>query len=270
VFRRGRVRPSPDELSRIQWFHSIDLGDGLVTPGSKSAPYLEEQLAALELPDLRGKTVLDIGAWDGFFSFEAERMGAARVVALDYHVWGLDMPAYAKYIEQCQSQGVIPQTFGQAGSWFRPKELPGRAGFDLAHRALGSCVEPVVGDFMSMDLSTLGTFDVVFFLGVLYHLENPFLGLRRLAQLTSALSIIGSVCVEIPGAEDRQVWEFFENDELSQDPSNWWAGNAAALQGVTRAAGFSRVELKSSHAPGSLPREVPGFHYTRAILHATV
>src|SRR5215212_405478 len=75
------------------WFHSVDLGMGVITPGVKSHERLREELASLRLPDLRGKDVLDIGAWDGFFSFAAERLGAARVVALDHHVWGLDREA---------------------------------------------------------------------------------------------------------------------------------------------------------------------------------
>jgi hypothetical protein len=67
-----------EELEQIAqsvpfWWHSIDLGHGVVTNGFKSVEVLKRELKALRLPDLRGKTVLDIGAYDGFFSFEAER-----------------------------------------------------------------------------------------------------------------------------------------------------------------------------------------------------
>ena len=72
------------------WFHSIDLGRGVITPGDKSAALLQRQLAELRLPELKGKSVLDIGAWDGFYSFAAEAAGAARVVSLDHFVWALD------------------------------------------------------------------------------------------------------------------------------------------------------------------------------------
>ncbi len=67
------------EISALRWWHSIDLGDGVVTPGYKSPELLETELAALRLPDLAGRSVLDIAAWDGYFSFAAERLGAARV-----------------------------------------------------------------------------------------------------------------------------------------------------------------------------------------------
>ena len=56
------------------WFHTIDLGEGIVTDGRDESP---RKLGWIGLPrDLRGRTVLDVGAWDGFFSFEAERRGA--------------------------------------------------------------------------------------------------------------------------------------------------------------------------------------------------
>jgi len=74
------------------WWHSIDLGDGIVTPGTKTSEWLTAELAQLELGDLRGKSVLDIGAYDGYYSFAAERMGAERVVALDGWVWSVDLP----------------------------------------------------------------------------------------------------------------------------------------------------------------------------------
>ncbi|EQD47546.1 Methyltransferase type 11, partial [mine drainage metagenome] len=68
------------------WWHSIDL-HGFITPGGKSQQVLHNEWRAMEVPDLSGKSVLDIGAWDGFFSFEAERHGAESVVALDHYVW---------------------------------------------------------------------------------------------------------------------------------------------------------------------------------------
>jgi tRNA (mo5U34)-methyltransferase len=69
------------QIKAIDWWHPIDLGNGVVTPGIDCTP---SRLAEIRLPeDLRGKSVLDIGAWDGFFSFEAERRGARRVLATD-------------------------------------------------------------------------------------------------------------------------------------------------------------------------------------------
>ena len=68
-------------VGELKWHHSIDLGQRIVTPGQDNSP---RKLARLNLPrSLEGKTVLDVGAWDGYFSFEAERRGAKRVLATD-------------------------------------------------------------------------------------------------------------------------------------------------------------------------------------------
>jgi tRNA (mo5U34)-methyltransferase len=160
------------EANEIIWFHSLNLGKGVVTQGVKSRMRLAYELRALRLPNLRGLTVLDIGAWDGYFSFAAERKGAKHVVALDHYAWSMDIQAQRAYIMSCVSQGLSPEPFEQVPEVWRPDELPGKRGFDLAHRCYGSSVEAVVGDFMTMDLSSLGRFDVVFFLGVLYHMQG--------------------------------------------------------------------------------------------------
>ena len=73
-------------INAREWFHSIEIEKGLVTPGRVPHWYLLDMLKSLGFPEsLEGLSVLDIGAWDGFFSFEAERRGAKRVVAYDLH-----------------------------------------------------------------------------------------------------------------------------------------------------------------------------------------
>ena len=72
-------------VEALRWYHTIDLGQGIVTRGVHDTPL---RLARLDLPlSFAGRTVLDVGAWDGFFSFEAERRGASRVVATDHYSW---------------------------------------------------------------------------------------------------------------------------------------------------------------------------------------
>ena len=74
-----------DLLERVQaltWVHSIDLGNGIVTPGMWGPPS-PTIMRALDTIDFRGKKVLDIGCWDGLWSFEAEKRGATTVVATD-------------------------------------------------------------------------------------------------------------------------------------------------------------------------------------------
>ncbi|MBI3801228.1 MAG: DUF1698 domain-containing protein [Deltaproteobacteria bacterium] len=129
-----------EHVKRIEWFHSIDLGHGIVTPGRDRS---SEKLEWIQLPaHLDGCTVLDIGAWDGFFSFEAERRGARRVLAVDSYCWG-------------------GEGWGTQG------------GFNLARRVLSSHVEDCEIEVLDLSPERVGTFDVVLFLGVLYHMKHP-------------------------------------------------------------------------------------------------
>ena len=99
---------SPEELraraDSLAWYHQIDLGQGVTTRGQSKGPFL----TAEHMPDLAGRSVLDIGAWDGYYSFLAERLGAARVMALDHYVWGVDIAARQAYWDECADQGVLP------------------------------------------------------------------------------------------------------------------------------------------------------------------
>ena len=111
----------------------------------------ERRLNLLQIPeDLTGYTVLDIGAWHGFFSFECERRGADRVVAIDRFAW---------------------DKFGM-------KE------FLNAKDSLGSNVEYHHADVHELDADTLGTFDLVLFLGVFYHHRNPLQALENIRSIT--------------------------------------------------------------------------------------
>jgi tRNA (mo5U34)-methyltransferase len=195
-------------VSARTWFHTIDLGDGLLTPGQKDTP---TEVAHLHLPaDLTGRSVLDIGAYDGFYSFESERRGAARVVAADSLAW----------------------------NW------PGsdaRGNFELAHQVLGSRVETLELTVEEISPETVGSpFDVVLFLGVLYHAPDPLGYLERVRSVTSGLAIIETVVdmldVPVPAAA------FYRGESMNGDASNHFGPNPAAVEGMLRDVGFSRVE----------------------------
>jgi SAM-dependent methyltransferase len=129
--------------------------------------------------------------------------------------------------------------------YWHPDTLPGKHPFDLAHAARNSRVTAVVGDFMAMELAPLGQFDVVLFLGVLYHLTDALGALRRVARVTApdGLAIIETEAMEAVGLHDRAYCEFFPGEELNHDASNWWAPNATALDGLCHAAGFQEVTI---------------------------
>jgi len=248
------------------WFHSIDFGEGVVSPGVKPADLLRAELAALHLPEPRGKSVLDIGAWDGFYSFAAERAGAARVVALDHYAWSLDFAVLPAYAQRCREEGRNPQPWDIVPEAWRPDELPGKRGVDLARSVLGSRAEPVVADFMTMDLAALGTFDVVLYLGVLYHMQDPLQALRRLARVTREVAVTETAAAVVGGHEDRALVELFPEDGLGGDPTNWWAPTETGLHALCRAAGFDHVRTVIPPPPPELVA-VNGPHY-RAAVHA--
>jgi len=194
----------------LRWYHTIDLGNGIVTKGVDDTPY---RLARLEFPaSFAGKTVLDIGAWDGFFSFEAERRGAARVLATDHYAW-------------------------HGAGWGTGA---GKAGFELAREARRSKVEDLAIDVMDLSPQRVGgTFDVVMFLGVLYHLPHPLLALERVASVTRDLLILETV-VDMVGA-GRPALAFYPGKELNNDPTNWFGPNIEAVHAMLNTVGFRQV-----------------------------
>jgi tRNA (mo5U34)-methyltransferase len=193
------VSPS---LETIDWWHQIELPDGSVTPGRDRSA---EKLAALHLPDLTDKTILDVGAWDGYFSFAAERLGASRVVAVDTYVW---------------------------------RRPGGKDGFEYARRALASTVEALEVEVLDISPETVGQFDVVLFLGVLYHMRHPLLALERVASVTKELLVVETLVdmtfLRTPAAA-------FYPWKLHGDETNWWGPNRAAVLGMLHSVGFERV-----------------------------
>ena len=196
-----------DAAGQIRWYHSMDLGHGIVTRGSNDP---RVYLKRLQLPPrLDGISVLDIGAWDGFYSFEAERRGAKRVLATDHHCWS--GPGWAT-----------------------------KAGFDLAHRALGSKVESLDIDVMDLTPERVGKFDLVLFLGVLYHLRHPLLALERVFSVTGRQLILETHVDML--FSSRPACAFYPGAELNRDDTNWFGPNPAAVIAMLRDVGFRRVE----------------------------
>ena len=202
----------------INWWHQIELPDGTVTPGhDQSAAKLE----SLHLPSLAGKSVLDVGALDGYFSFAAERLGAARVLATDSYMW--------------QQPG-------------------GRNGFEYARSALGSKVEDREIDVLDLSPEAVGTFDVVFFLGVLYHMRHPLLALERVASVTRELCVVETL-TDLTFLR-RPAAAFYPGRTMG-DATNWWAPNRAGLLGLLREAGFQRVEVFTRNRVARLAKNAP-------------
>ena len=132
------------EADRLWWWHSIVLGD-YTTHGHSNLECQQWISDAIPL-DLSGKFVLDVGAADGYFSFLAERRGAKRVIATDNFQ-------------------------GRGGAWSHKEDYDLRT-FNLAKKVLESKVEYQIIDVLDIEKLII-SFDVVFFLGVYYHLREP-------------------------------------------------------------------------------------------------
>ncbi len=216
------------EVAKIKhWHHCIDLGSGVFTKQGKEGKFcLKMQNWILQaFPEsLAGKTVLDIGSWDGFYSFAAEKRGASRVLATDSFVW-----------EQRELYGLTKDFWRDFGA--------GKQGFELARRVLNSQVEDQNIDVLDLNPEKLGTFDVVLFLGVLYHMKYPLLALEKVASVTKELLILETHIQPLLSLINKPIMMFYPHDELSKDITNWCGPNIAMVKSMLTTAGFAQVKL---------------------------
>jgi tRNA (mo5U34)-methyltransferase len=208
------------------WYHRIELPFGIITPGW--APVSKELYNIPE--DLSGKRVLDVGAWDGFWTFEALKRGAVQVVAID------DFSDFMGHLENTSRK-----------AW---------ATFDLCKEALGYSDEQCRRLEMSVyDISPeqLGMFDLVFFFGVLYHLRHPLLAIDKLATVCRREMYIETAILDRyspyrggfgKGYPDGQmVMEFYPGRQYANNYTNWWVPTLECLGQMVGSAGFSGVEV---------------------------
>jgi len=210
------------------WFHNIDLGHGVTTaPDHFLGDYPAAKFArfADAVPaDLTGKSVLDIGCNAGFYSVEMKRRGAARVLGID---------SDDRYLAQAR----------------------------LATRTLGF-TDIEFARLSVYDVATLGErFDLVVFMGVLYHLRHPLLALDLIREhvagdlmlfqtMQQGADTVAAVPADhpffAPGSYDPPAifddpgypkMHFIEH-AFAGDWTNWWAPNQACSAAMLRAAGF--------------------------------
>jgi tRNA (mo5U34)-methyltransferase len=196
------------KLAAMGWWHSFELPDGSTIDGVCPLEGLKHRLAQFPIPhNLTGKRVLDIGAWDGFFTFELEKRGA-EVVAID--CWD-------------------------------------NARFRLMRELLGSHADYRILDVYDLSPANVGRFDIVVFFGVLYHLKHPLLALERVCALSTDLVAVDSFVVKetqdlTTELARKPAMEFYETDEMGGMTDNWSGPNASCLAAMCRAAGFARVQ----------------------------
>lgn len=197
------------QIAALPWWHQIDFGDGLISPGRCTIDVLRAQANVYFPSRLDGLTVLDIGCWDGFNSFEAHRRGAARVLATDHAAWH-------------------PPFWGD------------RRSFDLAHAHVAPAVEVLDIDIPDLSVEKVGTFDIVLFAGVLYHLKSPVGALELIKPLVKATLIVETHMDACTITEPAAI---FYTHGYGGDGSNWWGPNRACVEGMLHRTGYSDIRF---------------------------
>jgi tRNA (mo5U34)-methyltransferase len=198
------------------WFLKIDLLAGLTTPGWCDPK--REKLPYYGLPaDMTGMRVLDIGHAEGFFSFEAERRGAAEVVGIENY------PPMARKFEICRA-------------------------------ALGSRATSYLTSVYDLDPKTFGTFDLVMFFGVLYHLRHPILALQKIHSVCTGTLLMQTATCDNPSEKPLAEFHPFgiksgPPENPSHDPTCFWFPNIAACAAMLEHVGFKAVQRLSPEAP---------------------
>jgi tRNA (mo5U34)-methyltransferase len=201
----------------IAWFHSIDLGEEGVTAGRKTLELLEAEFDRLELSydTLAGRRVLDIGCNDGFFALKCERLGG-RVTAID---------------------GIYSEGLKYIRNHLRPK---------FAYYCI---------DLLSPSFGELGQFDVILYLGVLYHTMYPFEQLVRIANACSdgAALLLETGYYNIPGMETEPTLLFNYEGKVTSDLSSPVWPSIEWLKQTLRRIGFAEVIILDTGSAADAP-----------------
>jgi tRNA (mo5U34)-methyltransferase len=206
------------QVSSYGWYHTIDLGGGVVTTGMfDHRPVVERYLIPR---DLSGMRCLDVGTMDGFWAFEMERRGAAEVVAADLAtVDELDWPA--------RWRPRVTTTLDETK----------QARFDLAHEALGSRVRRIERSVYELG-PDLDQFDLVFCGDLLIHLKDPITAVQRIRSVCRGSAILCNPIKRFRFAPRRALAQFDGIDEFQ-----WWLLSEATLKRMMLAAGFVQIEV---------------------------
>jgi tRNA (mo5U34)-methyltransferase len=210
------------------WYHTIDVADGVTTPGWFD---LRHALDRLPWPDVKGKRCLDIGTFDGFFAFELERRGAAEVLAVDiedHRLW--DWPADAR-------PGAVDIDRDVA---FRGP--PKGAGFRLLAEAMDSSVEWRPISIYDLDPTTVGRFDVVVCGSLLLHLRDPVRALEAVHSVCDGW-LLSSEQIELSTTLLTRRRPLFRLDGSGKN-CQWWLANGAGHERLLWSGGFA-VDARS-------------------------
>ena len=252
------------DVERYQWYHTGDLGNGLVTPGVYD---YRETMSAFGFPeDMSGMTVLDVGSATGFFAFEFERRGA-RVVSMELpslrdldRFPGQSVESSLRKIENMMHKS---EPYTERDLYWYLLEGP----FRYCREKLGSKVERCYSTVYDITLERTGVregFDLVFIGDVLIHTLYPLKALAALAPLCRGQLVLAGVLPEGPQEPPAMVYiggADAENDEVA-----WWHPNLSCLMQMLQKLGFAEVDQVGFHKGALRPS---GYEFERVILRAT-
>jgi tRNA (mo5U34)-methyltransferase len=223
-------RDVAEAAARFPWYHTIELGDGVVTEGMFDHRGVTDRYL---LPaDLAGMRCLDVGTMDGFWAFEMESRGADEVVAIDLgQPDELDWPP----LWRDQVRPTLDETK--------------QARFALAHDALGSSVRRVERSVYALG-DDLGKFDLIFCGDLLVHLKDPITAVQRMHAACRGSTILCNPVKRFRFARRRPLAEFDGIEEF-----RWWLLSEASLERIMRATGFAQVQIGRQF---DLPARGPG------------
>lgn len=226
---RPEAKPIVDRIAGLTWYHTIDLGQGVETPGFADH---RAQLAHYGLPEsFAGKRCLDIATFDGYWAFEFERRGAAEVVAIDVaQRTDLDCPRWMLR---------DPEGFDLTGGMGES--------FAVAHDLLDSKVQRVERSVYDLDPEIDGMFDVVFLSDLLVHLRDPQLAIERAYSVCRGELIVADMySPELDALGEVPAAQFLAPGET------WWYPNVACMKQWMKVAGFEPVTEVSRFVLDSL------------------
>jgi tRNA (mo5U34)-methyltransferase len=259
------------DISRYYWYHTIDLGGGLITPGLYD---YRETISAFRFPeDMRGTTVLDVGSATGFFAFEFERRGA-RVVSVELPSLrdldcfpGQDIRVSLRKIERMifpDGLDLESRRRGDSEPELYRCLLDGP--FQFCKTRLGSKVErcySTIYDLTPEKLGVAGGFDLIFVGDVLVHTLYPLKALAALAPLCRGALVLAQSLPD--GPQEPPAMAYVGGADPDEDHLSWWLPNKSCLTEMLTKLRFPIVEEVGWHS-GTLQ---PGGHrFSRAILRA--
>jgi SAM-dependent methyltransferase len=244
-----------ERLENYYWYHTIDLGNGLITPGVYD---FRPQLPVFGFPDrMAGMRVLDVGSATGFFTFEFERRGAEVV--------SVELPSLAAWdMLDAERDEVIRELI----AWHKvdtaeqayDRHLDGP--FRFCQSVLGSGVKRCYSSVYDLTLAKLGgeTFDLIFAGDVLLHLFSPLKALDVLAGLCRG-SLVVTIDAAFPGPAHLPMLAFLGDHR--DDQRAWWIASVGCVEAMLKRLGFGTVSVVGRHSGLLRPDCVP---YAREVI----